>query len=944
MIRTVVLLTSGIFFSTLALSEEPQTRPADRTHLFARTQVKYGLEDNDYLSRWVDRPLYLDPSLELTGPKNGLIHRESFRRMREIALRYGLDGFAFFPETSGRKAVYDEVNPSEKFLLLTEFIPGKTEAGKIQIAETALKSPFSFRMDDKVVITSYAADKETPEYWQQLMEKIRTRLGDHFLFLPSITNFGQYPLAEWIQRFDHGKITPEDIAQVKEGLRQWARATDGLYFSAIAAVKDDRRRFHARFYEDFIIRNMKEVLAEPEFQGKRLGLSAGLGHENCTRFGYTFSSDGTKTLRRTMETALRANPALINIPEWDEQNENTSLRPTIYNSLSSMRIMRAYSAGLHGKKPEPLPGDDLSIPNLVLSYRKILTAGEKIEIEVLNIPDDNDSAPFTARVILQAPDGSPVFTSEELRFDPERLMDHTVEIPSETLALHPVLLPQLQVTSNGQTSVFAEGLHYIELRPTYNWDYKWVKQPLRDLMKCRVAFHMGEARADGTRIAEVEVTANEPIAYVEVLDNDDTIYSHSPQTALPREDEQNFTLSFLWQSFRPVPLSGTIGMKHASGVWTSGSASVHPEHMLSFNGSTANHWPQEAFLKLPKSELDQAVLAIQMPGIFEGEIPVKKIIDRGAVGLPGPDGFNLVISRYVRQSKIPVHANQTEIKFSIPVLPDLPASVLHVQIVGLSGDLYRSKPIRLGTQDPTLKSTVVYSDSSSRPVAITADSIPDIDYDFDPENGSILRTSAGRSFWGILGGYAPQATRRGGGESRDGTPFMRLSDYPTGMHDAHPDWVSLNDGRFALQFDGKGNFVTLPQGVIPRRSAFTITMDIKPETIEGRQTLISNRSYYPGSFGFEMVNGRLRTSFLGENESLSSVDSDLNIAPGKWQKLVISYDGRQLKFAVDGVTSKPIPVKGPGYYDTLSVLGGFNKAWFRGQIKSLSISHAAKLL
>ena len=156
--------------------------------------------------------------------------------------------------------------------------------------------------------------------------------------------------------------------------------------------------------------------------------------------------------------------------------------------------------------------------------------------------------------------------------------------------------------------------------------------------------------------------------------------------------------------------------------------------------------------------------------------------------------------------------------------------------------------------------------------------------------------------------------------------------------------MQIEDGRFALDFDGKGNFVTLPQGAIPRRAAFTIAMDIKPETTKGRQVLLANRSYYPGSFSFEMVNGRLRASFLGEKETLSAIDSGLSLEPGKWQKLVITYDGSHLKFAVDGVSSRPLPVNGPGNYDTLSVLGGFSHAWFRGQVKSLSINHSAEPL
>ena len=52
-----------------------------------------------------------------------------------------------------------------------------------------------------------------------------------------------------------------------------------------------------------------------------------------------------------------------------------------------MRIVRHFADRLAGRELTPAPGDDVSVPNLILSYRKALVAGEPIEVEVRNLPD-----------------------------------------------------------------------------------------------------------------------------------------------------------------------------------------------------------------------------------------------------------------------------------------------------------------------------------------------------------------------------------------------------------------------------------------------------------------------------------------------------------------------------------------------------------------------------
>ena len=151
--------------------------------------------------------------------------------------------------------------------------------------------------------------------------------------------------------------------------------------------------------------------------------------------------------------------------------------------------------------------------------------------------------------------------------------------------------------------------------------------------------------------------------------------------------------------------------------------------------------------------------------------------------------------------------------------------------------------------------------------------------------------------------------------------------------------MKTEDGDDALQFDGIGTYITLPQGVIPRLGSWTIDMDVKPESTLEKQFLIGNRTYYMGSLVFYIEDGEITTEFYGQYSGSASARTGVNIPADKWSHLTISYDQKHLVVSVDGVASEPVVINGPGVYDTLSVVGGFKDAWFKGQIKSLRIRH-----
>lgn len=944
-------VTSPLAFADTAqmrqlVPDAQRTRAADRTYIFSRSQLKYGLEANDYLNRWVDRPLFVNP--ELKEGESGRITYPSFQRIQQNYINYGLDGMAFFPQTSGRAQAFEYTQRSNQkgFMLLTEFINDDGKPSKSDVLKMALDNAASLRFNGKVVITSYGADKKPVAYWTKTLAELKKQHGDSFVFLTAITRFAGEPASAWLDKFNANTVTAQDVANIKAELREWLRATDGIYFASVSSVRDSDRRFDPVFYREFVIRLMRSVLAEPEFHGKYFALQAMVGHENVTRFGYTFDSNGTKTLRQSLTTAIEGEPDIINIPEWDEQNENTSLRPTVYNGTSSERIMRYYMAGQRKTPLQPLAQDNTTVPNLVLSYRKLLTLGEAVELELLNIPDSPQSAAYSVQLSLVDSNGKSVYESSRVSFDGKKLEEHTLTVPSETLSGHRILSPRLTVTTGNGQQQFGEGLHYIELRPTWNWDYKWVKTPLRDLLKAQnVSLQISAPDAQNTRTATARFAANEPLAYVELLDNDDVVYSASANDEW-HENAQQVVLSIAWQSphatSRALVVPGSITLQNATGRWLSFEGRNAPTLQgQTLSGIKSGVWQRQVLVAVPRSALGAASLQISLPGVYEGSVKLQEIMEKTVFAIPGPNRFNLVVSRYVRQLNMPHHLKGQQAQFTVPVLADLPNSVLHLQAIGVSGKTYRSRPVVLGADSTQNTQVEVYSNTQNAIVKATVptNAVPDIRYEFNPANGSALLTDAGRPFWGILGGYFTQVTERGGGETGDGTPFINGTGYPANAVQSAPTWVKDETNADALQFDGIGTFISLPQGVIPRRAGYTVEMDIKPENSTGKQIIIAHRSYYPGSLTVYTENGILKADYLGEKKGAANLDSKLALPAGQWSKLRIRCNQSQLVFEVDGKASRALTVPGPGIYETATVVGGYGENWFKGLIKGLRIRH-----
>jgi len=86
-------------------------------------------------------------------------------------------------------------------------------------------------------------------------------------------------------------------------------------------------------------------------------------------------------------------------------------------------------------------------------------------------------------------------------------------------------------------------------------------------------------------------------------------------------------------------------------------------------------------------------------------------------------------------------------------------------------------------------------------------------------------TSAGRPFWGMLGGFSDAATGRGGIL----TPFERS--YPDRARKPAPELVE-EDGMPCLKIQWIGPVRALAVETLSRRAGFTLSFQVKPTSLK----------------------------------------------------------------------------------------------------------------
>jgi hypothetical protein len=993
-----------------AIREQAKKRKLiyERPLLFARSQPYRSGRLYYCRYSWTDRPLFASRMLWEPGEYD---YKDiSFRKTLEIFKSYGLDGYSSFIFSYGRtmKKIYDaaaslKLDP-EKFHILLGIVPGVGDYKKIDDGSMNLffNNPYSLRFKGENVAASYVTDRLTPEKVAEYLNKLENRAGGKKVML--IAQIHGYKIRTgWRQKelgdpydlyLKHGSIPATLLLHHIDYLSKYLRVCGGLDMGAI--YNNSSLKVNADYYNDVALPLYAAVIAQDEFNGKKILM-------NRLEVGYTsfhgsqtISRDGTKTLRRYMDIGIKSKLDILMGTEWDELNEDTNLEPMVAKPMASQRIIKYYSSKLRNETPTPNPGDDLSLPNMIISQRRQLAYGWDVDIELLNVPDSEESLKYSVELELLDQNNKTVFKSGPVIFNRCELKDKTFTMPSGKFSDCQLLQPRLTINYKGKKRVISEGLPFTVMRATACWDHTYFNTPLRNILfpkESIVDFKFtGKKLAPGVKQVSLNASLQfkDELNTLEVVQDSHEIYAYDPENEYLQNDPDRrlYKLSrsyinnparifvktkttvsnapsvmMLKTPLDPVNKRFENATVKVKAVKTSSNENSKPDQ--------ASDWTIDEIISISKQDIDKAVLTVtgvrtrgQNKGKkFEWSISFSELGEYGVKSKIFEDGLMLALQTQYRPVRVPLPLNSKDAEFKTILTADNPNGILAVRAVSKNGKVYWSKGFTVNDKVSNTKIPVqVYSENKG-PVTVNVaeNRVPDIKYGFTPKYGNILATSAGREYYAHAGGFLSTAIAFNGLiNSRFSIPQCYYKyQSPEGVNKSAPKWVKQPDGKWALNFDGKyGNFLALPNTAVPHRAGFTMSFELKPEVIKPEQIIFAQYGNYLTGFRLSVVNGKFKIEFRRwvphdkEVIRISKVEFDTKVPleAGKWQKVVFKYNEKSVSITANGITQS-FPCEGISMWLTVSSFGGSGRLgkdkqplYYQGLLRSLEIKHTASKL
>ena len=925
-----------------------------------------------YLGRYPNQPLFVDPDLpddpDRTDipeyPNWGNFHSQADYdiTLREIKAM-GIDGAAIFVDRPKRFFTAAEASRVEGPCVLPILFP-RGEVDKIVggIAKF-VDNKRLYRHDGKILLPSYWMSKfRTPEQVAELTSAIRAKYGDRFIFLASMPILAK----EWVRYEQAGRKMSETARkELEDVVRAYARVADGIQISEahmLAKIENGEKAFATEYWET-LHEIVAKVLAEPEFGDRKLLASAAVvGHVNTYARGPTVAEVGTRSLRESMEVAIKYNADYINLPEFDEFNENTCFEPTLYCSFAVRRIMRYYMDRIRGRSLSPQAGDDVTKPNLIVSYRKALTPGELLAVEVINVPDGSRSGTLDVAVELADENGATLRRFAPRTIDEGDLAE--LRFDADTVELAPkcrVVQVRLAWRKDGKTSRIVEGFHPVGLCPGDEWCHICCKQPIRDLAsldKSSVSFDEKRVKADFA-------AGSGKIRYAMLCGNGwiQAIRGKEGHPAdLFREDGDHAVFQIIAQR-----LNMGVAPRGRKGKWCSFSVPGVTEAEWLFakrydKGETFNFASHQGdgkagayYVRIPKSKLKGAVLKADFPVAWQGEVDLEKAYALGAYTVgESVDIMQFTVARFDMQGRYPSVADAKEVAFDLMPAVDRASMVYHAQVVMMDGKTWFSRPFVAERKSDSAKMRVWdVAKKSVQELELPSARMPDLSWDFSPKAGQVALATNGERHWnGMLGGFPTPVTlwNKGcltEGYSGWGNPKLRKGSWVDAERNGTPKRIRGPDGSWSLEFDGYDDFVAFPWTVIPSFAGFTIEMDVMPYVRDdGAHGGIVGTSGSLGELGID-ANGELTLCYC-EMLRRNARKTGLRIKHGEWSHIRLVCTGEELLLSANGEEmKKPFKVQLPGEGTDAVWLGGYDRsAWnygfFKGRVRNLHISHGIK--
>ncbi|WP_176012164.1 LamG-like jellyroll fold domain-containing protein [Victivallis sp. Marseille-Q1083] len=931
----------------------PRERAGGKTYFYAQWEP-YDLFHN-YMGYWIDRPLLTNVAWrDLYEPNR---QETNYLGEVEILKRYEIDGFASldYLDAYQQKLEWEQKHQlglTHLLVLPTYLYPDNYESLR-EYVRSAVKAPQSPRINGKVVIFHYSETEWEPEVLKEMIDRLKQEpdIGDSFLL------FGDMPFLEFHGKFAEyaamGQAPAEDfLERYRRAVRAKLDATDGLalYIRDIGTLPHEKiwAATVLPWYRQYMLPIILEELEKPEYKGKLLGAYLRHGYINHLS-GNNVAEHGTRQLRLHFDEALRANPDFLIFFEWNEANENTSIQPTVANSFTHARLIRYYANRLNGKELTPMPGDDTSIPNLVLSSRQRARLGELIHYEILNIPDGAPAATLQVQLILKDIDGRVLQEFPPEAFETDKLMAVSYRVATEELADQFAVVPELKVTDADGNSHLYDSFDYTELCGTANWRYKETHQPLRDLFVPQSSKLSVRRNPDGTYTIDAALAASEKLKAVEVMNCHEEAAAADPSDEFDSEKYAvilgAFTAMGLPDTPRPI---GVFSMSHAGNWAVRSDGLIHgvclpydetPEGGMKMFTIFLN-MRSTFVLKVPRQHVEEAVLEMDYPdGIGKHQFRIRDILAQGKLAKLLTRNIRLDLERLDRLADYPL-LEQPEGRIHTVMHSPNHFPIFQLRAITDSGKIYRSKPTMPFRPDANGKTETlpVFSEYRGKvvPIAIRSVRIPELNYQFLPACGAMLPS-----------GYEPFYDAQLGGGFTYLEPMWRgpLPFLPQDYQSFAPGWQE-EDGVPYLSFDGVSNYVNLPREALPSGAA---TLEFEIRTPGGREQVLFR------CFAHDFA-GNLQLVMSEDDELIASYaqgtgdrqfQTGLKIPRDRWTKIKVDYDYRTLTFSV-GDETRSYPFFSRGYVPKPAAFGGTNvpkgpvgenTKYFKGDLRKLYIRH-----
>lgn len=944
------------------------------------------------VKKWFDHNIFAARDMWEDSPH--IFQTRSISKSLELIRMAGLDGFTPILAGDNSSIRFSHTAANEKTPHKMKVIPrlhyggtglGGTIPGKFKYL--AEKTPWM--VNGKPVSMAYRADGQTPAMVKKILEEVKEKSGHAFSHIHGVGSVRSVGGDPWHYYLRRNGVPATLMLRLYDKICEYLRVCDGVAFHNY--LHDRGLFFFEKYYDDIILPLYTAACARPEFNGKKLfGLQVMAGY--CYYLGsQTLTRDGTKTLRKYLELCRKYPVDVLFAFEWDETNEDTCLEPTVCKPMSSPRILRYYSDLFKGKKPVPFPGDDLSLPNLIISTPRQYILGREFDLELLNVPDTDKKTPYTVTAELLDHRGRSIYKSGVLNFDGSVLKDHTIKLPAAKIASVIALTPKVTIVYKGKKRVISEGLPSAVVRPTVSNDYSYLCTPVRNLLfpsGARVEFSDGGV-LKAPMVRKVTVKADlhfpkHPLNMVEVVQNSNEIFSWDPKNEFLQNDPERQLFRFATHYMnipRRVSVDYTVALKGApSAVRFIPEKSKRYKDTVNvsvlcrkapwtkpfqFKGDMSL-WMGSILFSVKKSELARAevvISGVRTSGPCKGEkfsctFPLSRLGAYGVESKIFEDGIQFGVETLHRPELLPLPLNSEKAAFTASLVNDLPQGVLMLRAVSRDGRVWWSKPYVTQSAVSQAKLDLYHENKGPHSVQVSGRTIPVLRYKFDPAaGGNVLSTDAGREFYASLGGLLPFPVGfEGASFSSSGVPLSAKAGLRSNIaNKVTPMWKKLPGGQWGLYFDGRhGRFIAFPPTVVPQRAGFTIDMELQPEEImrpqlyfaqcgPGYITGIQLRTE-KGKFVVDYRNRRPHDHKSSAHQTDSHM-SDLAPVQGKWNKIRLSYNGRKITLTVNG-KSQSFAQQGISEWLTMSGFGGSTPGrkgtnFFKGTLKSLVITHQA---